>query len=98
MEVCHAVIQRTLLEALGAVPVDAATTLVATILDPPAQLDMVLSLTGNNLMAGPSQEVPRSLRRIRPLMPILGLQFGNGARGREPHHDQPGGVCEAWMY
>ncbi len=40
MMACHAVVQRILLEALGVVEVDARTSPVALVLNPPANLDM----------------------------------------------------------
>ena len=41
MAVCHAKVQRILLEAADIIDVDPATTPVCTVMDPPARLDMI---------------------------------------------------------
>ena len=75
MGTCHALVQRILLESLGAVPVDQATTQLAPILDPPAQLDMTPLFADDGALAGPSQEVLRSIHHLHAIMPSLGLKF-----------------------
>ena len=71
----HALVQRVLLEAIGEVPVDARTTQLAPILDPPAWLDMAPGFADDGFLAGDSGEVLRALQHIMPLMPALGLRF-----------------------
>eukprot|EP00973_Karenia_brevis_P009287 1258353-Karenia_brevis.AAC.1 len=72
---CHALVQRILLEAIGVVEVDPRTTAVATVMSPPAQLDMAPMFADDAIFAGISTEVARALRHIKTVMPSLGLRF-----------------------
>ena len=68
-------VNRILLESLGVAAVDPQTTPVATVLDPPASLDMAPMFADDGIIAGPSEEVRRALAHLRVLMPSLGLRF-----------------------
>ena len=72
---CHALVQRILLEAGGIVPVDPATTPVATPLDPPAKMDLAPMFADDGCWGGSSAEVLRFLQHIQAIMPRLGLNF-----------------------
>ena len=75
MAACHAMVQRILLEAVGIVPVDPDTTPVATVMTPPADLDMIPMFADDCIIAGKASEVLRTLQHWSPIMPTLGLRF-----------------------
>ena len=75
MQVCHAFVERILQESLGIIPVDPLTTPIATVLDPPAQLDMAPMFADDSTWGGPSQEVHRSLVHLSNVLPQLGLRY-----------------------
>ena len=75
MSACHSMVQRILLEAAGIVLVDPNTTPVATVMVPPAHLDMIPMFADDSIMAGEASEVLRTLQHWLPLMPRLGLRF-----------------------
>ena len=75
MATCHAMVNRILLEAVGIVPVDPDTTPVATVMAPPADLDMIPMFADDCIIAGKASEVLRTLQHWLPIMPRLGLRF-----------------------
>jgi len=75
MGACHAMVERILLEAAGILPVDSSTTPVATVMEPPASLDMIPMFADDCIIAGTASEVLRTLQHWVPLMPTLGLRF-----------------------
>ena len=75
MSACHAMVQRILLEAAGIISVDPDTTPVATLMVPPARLDMIPMFADDGVIADEAPEVLRTLQHWRPLMPRLGLRF-----------------------
>ena len=88
MGACHAVVQRSLLEALGVVPVSPQTSPLLPTLEPPAVLDMSPMFADDGFFAGQATEVQRALEHLIPLMPRIGLRFSKldiipsaGARG-----------------
>ena len=72
---CHAVVQRSLLEALGVVPVAPQTAALLPVLSPPADLDMTPMFADDGFFAGRAEEVKRALQHLVPVMPLLGLKF-----------------------
>ena len=75
MAVCHAMVQRILLEAAGIVPLDSGTQLVTPVMDPPARLDICPMFADDGIIAGESSEVLRTLSHWKQVMPDLGLRF-----------------------
>ena len=75
MGACHAVVQRSLLEALGVVPVAPHTAALLPVMNPPADLDMTPMFADDGFFAGRAEEVKRALQHLVPVMPTLGLKF-----------------------
>lgn len=75
MGACHAVVQRSLLEALGIIPVAAGTEALLPTLHPPANLDMTPMFADDGFLAGPADEVQRALAHLVPVLPRLGMKF-----------------------
>ena len=73
MGMCHAMVQRILLENAGIAPVAAGTTPIGEVLNPPAQLDM--SPMFADCIAGVETEVKRVVKNWKRIMPSLGLRF-----------------------
>ena len=71
MQVCHAMVQRILLEAIGIIPIDPATTPVASVLHPPARLDIIPMFADDAIIAGVATEVLRTLSHWKPLVSFL---------------------------
>ena len=64
-----------MLEAAGIISVDPDTTPVATVMKPPARLDLIPMFADDGVIAGEAPEVLRTLQHWRPLMPSLSLRF-----------------------
>ena len=75
MGACHAVVQRSLLEALGMLPLAPGTQALLPTLEPPAILDMTPMFADDGFFAGPADEVQRALAHLVSVLPRLGLTF-----------------------
>ena len=75
MMVCHAVVQRMLLESLGSAEIQAGTTSIGLPMQPAADLDMTPMFADDGFLPGRAEEVLRALRHIAPIMPNIGLRF-----------------------
>ena len=87
----HALVQRIALESLGVVEVDVKTQVVAPVLDPKPTLDMAPGFADDGCLAGPSQEVLRSVQQLKALLPRFGIVFftlGGGPFSRPPQQRQ----------
>ena len=91
MTVCHALVQRILLEVAGIIPRDPCTSSVGIVMDPPANLDISPMFADDGAYAGKADEVLRTLRHWQTLMPSLGLRFSRleaiPAAGDQSHID-----------
>ena len=73
--VCHAMVQRILLEVAGLIPIASSTTPVGDVMAPPANLDMCPMFADDCIIAGVAGEVARTLTHWKAIMPSLGLRF-----------------------
>ena len=72
---CHALVKRLQHEALGLIPPLQGSSVQLPILDRPLRLDMVPSFADDSLIAGLSAGALRALRRLKAVMPDLGVCF-----------------------
>ena len=75
MGVCHAMVQRILLETAGIISVAPGTTAIGEVLHPPSQLDITPMFADDAIIAGVDSEVKRVLAHWQSIMPRLGLRF-----------------------
>ena len=67
--VCHAFVQRVLLESSSVAQVDPRTSLQAPAIETPARLDMAPCFADDGFLAGDSEEALRALEHIQLIMP-----------------------------
>ena len=72
---CHALVKRMVHESLGIVPALPGSALHLPRIDHPVDLDIAPLFADDGVFAGRSGEVLRALKRMRIVMPMVGLRF-----------------------